>query len=118
MFKEAAQPAAPVNNVTNIIQEAAPPEVTLEMYINLRETHDNKLDKHDERITDLENQINLLKQMSQPKGDDGVGLIDALQDMINKLRIELNGKLDQTKENFSKAIDALNKKMEKFATID
>jgi sugar-specific transcriptional regulator TrmB len=56
--------------------------------------------------------------MAQPKGDDGKGLIDALQELIDKLRKELNEKLDNTKDTFSKAIDSLMKKMDKFATID
>lgn len=49
---------------------------------------------HHKRLNDLESQIELLKGLHSPAGDDGsTGLLDALQDMQNKLRSEFDDKL-------------------------
>ena len=47
------------------------------------------------RITDLEAQVELLKKMGAPKGDgdSGAGLLDALNDITDKLRKDLMDKI-------------------------
>jgi len=48
------------------------------------------------RMTDAEASIELLKKMGAPKGDgdSGAGLLDALNDITDKLRKDLMDKLD------------------------
>ena len=57
------------------------------------------------RITDLEAQVELLKKMGAPKGDGdaGAGLLDALNDITDKLRKDLMDKLD----DLTKRLEAL-----------
>lgn len=67
----------------------------------------------EERVTDLEGQIELLKKMRAPQGDgdNGAGLLDALNDITDKLRKDLMDKIgDLTKrlealEIETKAVD-------------
>lgn len=75
----------------------------------------NDIVDHGQRISDLESQLNLLKQMSQPKGDDGKGLLDAMQDWINNLRIELNKNIDDSEGRLSKRIDGILLQLEDYA---
>jgi len=48
------------------------------------------------RVTDVEAQLELLKKMGAPSGDgdSGAGLLDALNDITDKLRKDLMDKLD------------------------
>lgn len=69
---------------------------------NVQDIRDH-IKKHNERLNDLENQMDLLKSMSAPAGDDGKGLLDALQDIQDKLRKEFNEKLD----NLLKRLESL-----------
>ena len=65
------------------------------------------------RVTDLEAQVELLKKMGAPKGDgdSGAGLLDALNEITDKLRKDLMDKIgDLTKrlealEVETKAVD-------------
>lgn len=113
----------------NTVIQKVEPEVTLEMFINLQKEIHATLNRHSEdivrnyndivdhgqRISDLEAQLNLLKQMSQPKGDDGKGILDAMQDWINNLRIELNKNIDDSESRVSKRIDKICLQLEDFA---
>lgn len=61
----------------------------------MNENFDNtnkKLDDHGQRITDLESQIAILKSMGPSTGgeDNSVGLLDAIKEMVDKLRDECN----------------------------
>ena len=98
---------------------AAPAEVTREMYDSLREivarNKENadrefgrlnaKDDALEARMADAEAQIELLKKMGAPKGDDGAGagLLDALNDITDRLRKEFMDKLD----DLTKRLEAL-----------
>ena len=63
---------------------------------------------HHQRLNDLENQIELIKKMSKPAGDDGsTGLLDLIQDMQDKLRGEFDGKLESLKKLLMDEIAAL-----------
>ena len=106
---------------------AAPVEVTREMYDKLREIVGNnkehadrelgilngKNDALEARMADAEAQIELLKKMGAPKGDDGqgAGLLDALNDITDRLRKEFMDKLD----DLTKRLEALE---EQTAEVD
>ena len=52
-----------------------------------------------ERMGDAETAIDFLKKLGAPSGGgDGAGLLDALNDMTEKLRQEFNEKLRESKE--------------------
>ena len=52
-----------------------------------------------ERMGDAETAIDFLKKLGAPSGGgDGAGLLDALNDMTEKLRQEFNDKLRESKE--------------------
>jgi uncharacterized protein YhaN len=59
------------------------------------------------RLSDLESQLDLLKKMNRPAGDDGSGLLDALNDITDKMRKEFDGKLDALRDELLKRIEAL-----------
>jgi len=98
---------------------AAPVEVTREMFDDLRamvtENKDHsdkefallngKNDSLEQRMSEAEAQIELLKKMGAPKGDDGAGagLLDALNEITDKLRKEFMDKLD----DLTKRLEAL-----------
>ena len=101
---------------------AAPVEVTREMFDDLRNLvnvnqeeneKDFKLLKDkdkslDARLNDAEAQIELLKKMGAPKGDEGgAGLLDALNEITDKLRKEFMDRLDEMWNDLTKRIDAL-----------
>lgn len=56
-------------------------------------------------MTEAENAIELLKKMGAPKGDgdSGAGLLDALNDITDKLRKDLMDKID----DLTKRLEAL-----------
>ena len=61
--------------------------------------------KHHERLNDLESQIELLKKLHRPAGDDnGPDLLDALSDIQDKLRGEFDQKLEDLKNDLLKRI--------------
>ena len=61
-----------------------------------------------ERINDLESQLELLKQMGgSGGGDGGQGLLGALNDITDKMRKEFDGKLDELRNDLLKRIEAL-----------
>ena len=102
---------------------AAPPEVTREMYddlknlVNVNQEENEKdfkiaKDRHtglEARMNDAEAQIELLKKMGAPKGDDGAGagLLDALNEITDKLRKEFMDRLDALTDDFNKKLAAL-----------
>ena len=45
--------------------------------------------------------------MNRPTGDDGAGLLDALDEITGKLRKEFDDKLDALKDKLLKRIEAL-----------
>lgn len=47
------------------------------------------LQEHGNRINDIEDDLRILKQISQPTTPDDPGLIDVLKDMVNVLKAEL-----------------------------
>ena len=49
----------------------------------------------------------MLKKMNRPAGDDGSGLLDALNDITDKMRKEFDGKLDALRDELLKRIEAL-----------
>lgn len=52
-----------------------------------------------QRMGDAETAIDFLKKLGAPSGGDGgAGLLDALNDMTEKLRQEFNDKLQESKE--------------------
>jgi hypothetical protein len=52
-----------------------------------------------ERMGDAETAIDFLKKLGAPSGGDGgAGLLDALNDMVEKLRKEFNEKLAEQKD--------------------
>lgn len=66
---------------------------------------------HHQRLNDLETQIELIKKMNKPAGDDGSsGLLDLIQDMQDKLRGEFDSKLENLKRELMMEIDELKKK--------
>ena len=74
----------------------------------MRDTQKN----HHQRLNDLESQIELIKKMNRPKddGDGGPDLLDALQDIQEKLRKEFDEKLDALRDELMKKIEELEKK--------
>ena len=101
---------------------AAPVEVTREMFDDLRNLvnvnqEENEKDfkilkdkdkSLDARLNDAEAQIELLKKMGAPKGDEGgAGLLDALNEITDKLRKEFMDRLDEMWNDLTKRIDAL-----------
>ena len=102
---------------------AAPVEVTREMFDDLRNLvnvnqEENEKDFQilkdkdrslESRLSDAEAQIELLKKMGAPKGDEGsgAGLLDALNEITDKLRKEFMDRLDEMWNDLTKRIDAL-----------
>lgn len=68
--------------------------------------------KHHQRLNDLESQIDLLKKMNRPAGDgdSGAGLLDTLQEMMDKLRSEFDEKLNSLRDELLAKIAALEAK--------
>lgn len=63
-------------------------------------------DKLGERVGDAETAIEFLKKLGAPSGGDGgAGLLDALNDMTEKLRKEFNDKLDNLNNDLTKSMD-------------
>lgn len=62
-------------------------------------------ENHNQRLNDLENQLELLKKMGAPSGGSSDGLLDVLNDITDKLRKELQDKLD----DLSKRIEEVDK---------
>ena len=74
------------------------------------QTLKDKTKSLDGRMNDAEAQIELLKKMGAPKGDDGgAGLLDALNEITDKLRKEFMDRLDEMWNDLTKRIDALEK---------
>lgn len=67
--------------------------------------------KMNERITDLENQLELLKKMGGGTGggDGGSGILDALNDITDKMRKEFDEKLDELRNDLLKRIEEVEK---------
>lgn len=67
---------------------------------------------HHQRLNDLESQIELIKKMRAPSsdGDSGAGLLDAIQDIQDKLRTEFDAKIGALKDELMKLIEELKKK--------
>ena len=98
---------------------AAPAEVTREMFDDLRNLVMVNQEESDKAFTDLrdkngafearmadaEAQIELLKKMGRPTGDEGAGagLLDALNEITDKLRKEFMDRLD----DLTKRLEAL-----------
>lgn len=61
---------------------------------NLIEQHDKENQAKFDRITELENQIEVMKTMSAPKDDGGPGLIEALNNVSDKIRREQEQKIN------------------------
>jgi hypothetical protein len=98
------------------------PEVTLQMFNMFKDditdsikNHGDRISDNSQRIIDLEGQMKLLKEMAQPKGDDGKGLLDAMQEWIDGLRKELNDNIDNSEGRVSKRIDNIQIQMADFA---
>jgi len=114
--------------VEKVVQREIPViEVTRGMFDDLRAMVDSNADAQkadakdardrdsalEGRVTDLEARVELLKKMGAPKGDgdSGAGLLDALNDITDKLRKDLMDKIgDLTKrlealEVETKAVD-------------
>ena len=68
--------------------------------------------QHHQRLSDLESQIDLLKKMNRPAGseDTGPDLLDALQDIQDKLRAEFDQKLNDLRDELMAKIKALEEK--------
>ena len=88
-----------LRNLVNVNQEEN------EKDFKLLKDKDKSLDA---RLNDAEAQIELLKKMGAPKGDDGgAGLLDALNEITDKLRKEFMDRLDEMWNDLTKRIDAL-----------
>jgi len=59
------------------------------------------------RLSDLESQLDLLKKMNRPAGDDGAGLLDTLNEITDKIRKEFDEKLDALRDELLARIEAL-----------
>jgi hypothetical protein len=46
--------------------------------------------------------LELLKKLNQPSGGDGVGILDALTDITDKLRAEFDNKLNELMKKVQK----------------
>jgi len=46
----------------------------------------------------------MLKGMSAPTGDGGAGMMDALSEMINQLRNDMNNKFEESDERINKEL--------------
>ena len=46
--------------------------------------------------------MELLKKLNQPSGGDGVGILDALTDITDKLRAEFDNKLNELMKKVQK----------------
>ena len=99
--------AKPAEVVVEQVRAATPPaptaiEVTLINFNEFKNTCDHekknteqKFKDDSDRMDKIENKLKLLEQMGAPSGGDGgAGLLDTLQDLIDKLRKELNKKID------------------------
>ena len=85
---------------------AAEPEVTLQMFNELNVFVNGRLEDDNKRISDLEDQVKLLGQMGAPSdGNQGAGLLDTLKDLIEKLRIELNNKINSDVGDLKSEVD-------------
>jgi len=68
--------------------------------------------KFNERMGDAETAIDFLKKLGAPSGGDGgAGLLDALNDMTEKLRKEFDGKLQDTKDNLTGKMGDMNENL-------
>ena len=86
---------------------------------NLLEEHKKESQVEFDRITALEAQIEVLKQMSAPKDDEGPGILDALNNVSDNLRKEFDGKtngfllmLDKLEDQFMANKKHLAKEMD------
>lgn len=73
-----------------------------------QEENEKDLKDHKDRLTALENQVDMLKALGAPKGEGGnpgAGLLDTLNDITDKMRKEFDDKMD----NLLKRIEALEK---------
>jgi len=62
-----------------------------------------------ERMGDAETAIDFLKKLGAPSGGDGgAGLLDALNDMTDKLRKEFNEKLQEQKDGLEGQMGEMN----------
>ena len=103
-------------------EQLAKPVVTLEMHNklgNLIEEHDKENQAKFDRITTLENQIEVMKQMSAPKDDGGPGIIDALNNVSEKIRreqeLKMNGlvmMIQKLEDNYTQNKKDVGKEME------
>lgn len=96
-------------------------EVTEAMFLQLKNLVNVYHDEHDKdiadlrdkdkktgiRLSDLESQLELLKKMNRPAGDDGADLLDALNEITDKIRKEFDEKLDALRDELLKRIEAL-----------
>ena len=72
---------------------------------------DKRLEVDNELIIDLQMQLKMLKQMGAPKDGDGgggAGMLDALQDMIDALRKEMNDKIGGLREDTDRRVGDVN----------
>ena len=68
--------------------------------------------KLQERMGDAETTIDFLKKLGAPSGGDGgAGLLDALNDMTEKLRKEFNEKLQEQKDGLTGEMGAMNESL-------
>lgn len=102
------------------------PEVTLNMFNQLKDLLKQNQDqtkvntddiaalkddnsKFKERMGDAETAIDFLKKLGAPTGGDGgAGLLDALNDMTEKLRKEFNDKLQEQNNDLQGKMGEMN----------
>ena len=60
------------------------------------------IQKLKQRIDDLDSQMELLKKMSQPSGDGGIGILDALNEMTDRIRAEFDDKINDLLKKINK----------------
>jgi len=102
------------------------PDVTLNMFNALKDLVNKNIDqtgvntddiaalklannKLNERMGDAETAIDFLKKLGAPSGGDGgAGLLDALNDMTEKLRKEFNEKLQEQKDGLEGQMGEMN----------
>ena len=115
----------PTFDGTSSIMTAAP-DVTLNMFNALKDSVKTNQDqtkvntddiaalkgdnnKVKERMGDAETAIDFLKKLGAPSGGDGgAGLLDALNDMTEKLRKEFNEKLQEQKDGLEGQMGEMN----------
>jgi chromosome segregation ATPase len=128
MIKELKRDVAGLNDKTdNTNTRLSGTEKSLDgLKEKMQENFDNtnkKLDDHGQRITDLESQIAILKSMGPSTGgeDNSIGLLDAIKEMVDKLRDECNDmfclqvdheKLQERHDDLSQRVKATEDKNE------